>query len=134
MGGILDLIAEETNADFHIPSKQVVKSREEMAVYNSLNEEITPAEYVKSRGVKSLKLVTEKTGQSSQTLGNWHKNKRELFDTVIDGVNSEITEGNEKAKLSEMREYYRQNFRNGNGDESFLRWIENTLDLDICHE
>lgn len=133
MGGILDLIAEETNADFHIPSKQVVKAREEMAVYNLLNEE-TPSENVKRRGVKSLKMIAEKTGVSVQTLGNWYKNKRELFNTVVDGVKAEITEENEKAKLSEMREYYSQSFRNGNSDQSFLQWVENTLDLDICHE
>jgi transposase len=122
--GILDVIAEETNADFYVESESVVKAREEM----------TPAEEVKSRGVKSLRFISEKTGVSLQTLGNWYKNKRALFDTVVAGVKAEITEENEKEKLSEMREYYRENFRNGNSDQSFLQWIENTLGLDICYE
>lgn len=132
--GILDLIAEETGADFHTLSKEVVKAHKQMETYNFLNNEMTPAEYVKSNGVKSLSFIAEKTGVSVQTLGNWYKNKRPLFDTVVAGVKSEITEENEKAKLSEIREYYRDNFRNGNGNESFLQWIENTLELEVCHE
>ncbi len=47
---------------------------------------MTPAEYVKSRGVKSLRRVSEKTGVSEQTLGNWFKNKRQLFEIVVNGV------------------------------------------------
>lgn len=47
---------------------------------------MTPAEYVKSRGVHSLRQVSEVTGVSTQTLGNWYANRRQLFDVIVDGV------------------------------------------------
>lgn len=51
---------------------------------------VTPSEYVKSCGVKSLRFVSEKTGVSEQTLSNWFnsKNKRRLFEVVVEGVKS----------------------------------------------
>ena len=51
---------------------------------------MTAAQYVKSRGVKSLRLVSEKTGVSEQTLGNWWKSKQSLFKVVVEGVRSKM--------------------------------------------
>ena len=51
---------------------------------------MTPAEYVKSRGVKSLRLVSDKTGVSEQTLFNWWKSKKRLFKVVVEGVRSKM--------------------------------------------
>ena len=51
---------------------------------------MTAAEYTKSRGVKSLQLVSDKTGVSMQTLGNWWKNKPRLFKVVVEGVRSKM--------------------------------------------
>lgn len=35
-------------------------------------------------------------------------------------------------RVSALREFYRLNFRNGESDQSFLDWIENTL-ADMRH-
>ena len=51
---------------------------------------MTPSQYTKSRGVKSLRLVSEKTGVSEQTLGNWWKNRRKLFKVIVEGVRSKL--------------------------------------------
>ena len=51
---------------------------------------MTAAQYTKSRGVKSLRLVSEKTGVSEQTLGNWWKNRRKLFKVIVEGVRSKL--------------------------------------------
>ena len=49
---------------------------------------MTASEYVKSRGVKSLRLITEKTGVSKETLINWWNNEKKmgLFKIVVEGV------------------------------------------------
>lgn len=52
----------------------------------------TPAGKAKQRGIPCLKIVTERTGVSSQTLGNWSRNKPELFSTVLDGVAAQLKE------------------------------------------
>jgi hypothetical protein len=38
-----------------------------------------------------------------------------------------ITEDNEDIYIGAVREYYRNNFKNGVSDESFLLWIEGKL-------
>jgi len=45
----------------------------------------TPSQTIKHHGLKSLNQVSELTGQSPQTLINWHKNKPELFMVVVRG-------------------------------------------------
>jgi hypothetical protein len=46
---------------------------------------MTPSQQAKAAGLKSLTVASELTGVSLQTLGNWHKNKPELFQVVIAG-------------------------------------------------
>ncbi len=46
---------------------------------------MTAAQAAKSAGLKSLAVVSELSGVSRQTLDNWYKNKRKLFDIVILG-------------------------------------------------
>jgi len=53
-------------------------------------QEITASQTIKRSGLKSLKEVSELTGQSPQTLINWYKHKRALFDIVIKGCVIEI--------------------------------------------
>jgi hypothetical protein len=48
-------------------------------------KEMTPSEQCKYSGLNSLTEVSERTKVSVQTLINWHKNKPELFQVVIDG-------------------------------------------------
>jgi len=48
-------------------------------------QQVTASQTVKRAGFESLKQVSEITGQSHQTLGNWYKNKRQLFNIVILG-------------------------------------------------
>ena len=48
-------------------------------------QEITASQTIKRSGLKSLKEVSELTEQSPQTLINWYKHKRALFDIVIKG-------------------------------------------------
>ena len=38
-----------------------------------------------------------------------------------------ITEENERERITQLREYYRDNFRNGESNESFLLWIERKI-------
>ena len=51
---------------------------------------MTASEQCKLLGLKSLKQVSDMTGQSPQTLLNWHKNKKELFRLVIRGCASDL--------------------------------------------
>jgi AcrR family transcriptional regulator len=46
----------------------------------------TPSLYVKNKGLKTVTQVSRETGVSPQTLDNWFKKKRALFDVVVDGV------------------------------------------------
>ena len=47
-----------------------------------------PAEQAKAEGLKSLSEVSEMTGVSLQTLGNWAKNRPALFRIVLAGCKS----------------------------------------------
>ena len=49
---------------------------------------MTASQQAKSIGLKNLDRVTELTGVSKQTLINWYKNKRALFDVVLAGCKS----------------------------------------------
>lgn len=54
----------------------------------------TPSKEAKKAGLKSLSQVSELTEQSDQTLSNWFKNKKALFEIVLLGC---------KAKLNEVK-------------------------------
>jgi hypothetical protein len=47
---------------------------------------MTPAQQAKSVGLNSLTQVSNETGVSLNTLTNWHRDKPELFKTVLSGV------------------------------------------------
>ena len=49
-----------------------------------------PAAAVHIAGLESLQQVANVTGVSRQTLGNWHKDKPELFKIVLLGVKAHI--------------------------------------------
>ncbi len=44
------------------------------------------SEYVKSKGVKSLTFLSEKTGVPVTTLRDWYKTRRKAFDYLVTGV------------------------------------------------
>jgi hypothetical protein len=46
---------------------------------------MTPSQQAKDAGLKSLLQVQQLTGQSAQTLTNWHRDKPELFKIVLLG-------------------------------------------------
>ena len=46
---------------------------------------MTPSQQAKSMGLKSLTQVSQITGVSLNTLTNWHRDKPELFKTVLIG-------------------------------------------------
>ena len=56
---------------------------------------MTPSQQAKEAGLKNLLQVQRLTGQSAQTLTNWHKNKPELFRVVIAGCAAIKGENNE---------------------------------------
>lgn len=66
---------------------------------------MTPSQQAKAAGLKSLAVVADMTGQSIQTLGNWAKNKPELFAVVLAGCkalqDSEATGGMTDRQLLE---------------------------------
>jgi len=45
----------------------------------------SPSEYCIAQGLAGLHVVIEETGQSRQTLQNWHRNKPDLFKVVVRG-------------------------------------------------
>jgi len=47
---------------------------------------MTPSEQCKKAGLKSLAQLVRITGESKQTLINWHRNKPQLFKVVIAGA------------------------------------------------
>ncbi len=47
------------------------------------------SEYLKSKGVKSLRSFSEETGVPESTLKVWYKTKRKLFETLVKGVSFE---------------------------------------------
>ena len=61
---------------------------------------MTASEYVKSRGVKSLRLITDETGVSKETLINWwnSESKQKLFKIVVEGVKWECQKRLEKCQ------------------------------------
>jgi len=46
---------------------------------------MTPLQQAQAAGLKNMAQVIELTGQSAQTLNNWHKNKPQLFAVVLRG-------------------------------------------------
>ena len=52
---------------------------------------MTPSQQAKAAGLKSLSQVSEMTGQSTQTLSNWAKNKPELFRIVLKGCKADLS-------------------------------------------
>lgn len=50
----------------------------------------TPSQAAKSYGIKSLTQVSKITGQSLNTLTNWHRDKPELFRIVLLGCIAEL--------------------------------------------
>lgn len=48
-----------------------------------------PSEKVKAAGLKSLAELSEKSGESVQTLNNWHKNKPRVFELLLKGAVAE---------------------------------------------
>ena len=46
---------------------------------------MSPSKQAKESGLDSLAEVAEITGQSVQTLANWHRDKPKLFNTIIAG-------------------------------------------------
>lgn len=46
---------------------------------------LTPSQQAKAAGLKNLLQVQTMTGQSAQTLTNWHRDKPELFRIVLLG-------------------------------------------------
>ena len=58
---------------------------------------MTPSQQAKAAGLASLSQVTEISGVSVSTLKDWHKNKPELFKTVIAGcVMRQLVEADSK--------------------------------------
>jgi hypothetical protein len=49
---------------------------------------VTPSQQAKAAGLKSLAQAQEMTGQSRQTLTNWHRHKPDLFAIVLAGCTS----------------------------------------------
>ena len=50
-----------------------------------MQTEITPSQQAKAAGLKNLLQVQKITGQSAQTLTNWHRDKPDLFKIVLLG-------------------------------------------------
>lgn len=56
-------------------------------------ETMTAAKAAKAAGLKSLAVVSDLTGVSTQTLNNWFNDKPKLFEIVIAGCASKIKIG-----------------------------------------
>ena len=59
---------------------------------------MTPSEQCKQAGLKSLAELQRVSGESKQTLINWHKNKPKLFSLVLLGACS-ISAGDVTEKM-----------------------------------
>jgi len=57
---------------------------------------MTPSQQAKEAGLKNLLQVQQLTGQSAQTLTNWHRDKPELFKIVLLGCVSSLESENLK--------------------------------------
>ena len=53
--------------------------------------DVKPSQQAKDAGLQSLAQVSRLTGQSLQTLLNWHKHKPELFKIALLGCVSRIS-------------------------------------------
>lgn len=60
---------------------------------------MTAAKQARAKGLDSLQQVANMTGQSRETLSNWHKFKTDLFRIVLTGCKKETHE----AKSDELR-------------------------------
>lgn len=54
----------------------------------------TLSQEVRARGIPSVAAVTALTGTSRQSLDNWYKNKPRLFDIVMRGCQSALSDPN----------------------------------------
>ena len=48
--------------------------------------QLTPSQYIKSKGLPSTKYVAEAVNKPAQTLNNWHRDNFALFEVVVAGV------------------------------------------------
>ena len=64
------------------------KADSKMSKYR--DTKMTPSQQAKSVGLKNLTQVSKMTGQSLNTLINWHRNKPELFEIVLEGCLSRV--------------------------------------------
>jgi len=69
---------------------------------------MTPAEKVRSMGMSSLSEVSEMTGRSTRTLGNWHYHYPELFEIVVLGCRARRQLEIEKAIENSLEEKARR--------------------------
>lgn len=51
---------------------------------------MSASQQAKASGLKNLKQVTELTGVSKETLGNWCRDKPELFSIVLEGCKARL--------------------------------------------
>lgn len=65
--------------------------REELIKLNKWVKKMTLSEHLKSHGFKSVKefLNLVDSDMSHQTLGNWYKERRRIFDLLVTGVKTE---------------------------------------------
>lgn len=53
---------------------------------------VTPAQYVRSRGLNSLQQLSEESTKPISTLRDWYREQPILFDIIITGVLTKINE------------------------------------------
>ena len=61
---------------------------------------MSPSEQCKSAGLKSLAELSRISGESVQTLINWHKNKPKLFSVLIAGAIHKVQNGINEMKYT----------------------------------
>lgn len=64
----------------------MTRNETEKAMKTQLIRDMSPAQQAKAYGLKNLSEVTSLTGVSLNTLANWAKHKRRLFDVVLLGT------------------------------------------------
>ena len=57
-----------------------------------MNTVKSPSKQAKAIGLKSLEQVSRVTGIATSTIKDWHRNKPELFKTVLYGVKARLCE------------------------------------------
>lgn len=60
------------------------------------------SDYTKSKGVKSLKLLSEKCNVQVRTLQNWYTSNRILFDIILNSVAKSINDSETSDAFSEL--------------------------------